>query len=102
MTPKRYTASTINDDALDELYANASKGWRRGDIWKQKAKEIERDRDIHCAELEQAQAAIKRVLAWCDQLDANARELTQDPTAEHPVAANVRHQLAEPKESTTP
>ena len=37
MTAKRYTADTINDDALDELYANPSKGWRRGDEWKKRA-----------------------------------------------------------------
>ncbi|MFD9405346.1 hypothetical protein ACFWA4_41850, partial [Streptomyces sp. NPDC060011] len=60
---KRHTASTTTDDALDELYANASKGWRRGDIWKAKAKEIEVDRDRLAEELEQAQATIERVRA---------------------------------------
>jgi hypothetical protein len=56
MSQQRHTASSINDDALDELYANASKGWRRGDIWKAKAIEIEADRD-------RAAAAIDRVRA---------------------------------------
>ncbi|MGA5668993.1 hypothetical protein ACPCTG_26360 [Streptomyces pseudogriseolus] len=37
MTPKRHTASTITDDALDALYDNANRGWRRGDEWKQRA-----------------------------------------------------------------
>ncbi|MDX3405548.1 hypothetical protein PV708_04820 [Streptomyces sp. ME02-6977A] len=37
MTAKRYTASSITDDALDALYGNASKGWRRGDRWKKRA-----------------------------------------------------------------
>ncbi|MEU5091697.1 hypothetical protein [Streptomyces sp. NPDC021356] len=33
----RYTADTINDDALDALYENANEGWRRGDQWKARA-----------------------------------------------------------------
>jgi len=37
MSQRRYTASDITDDALDALYANASKGWRRGDRWKERA-----------------------------------------------------------------
>ncbi|MGA5605946.1 hypothetical protein ACPCUF_33855 [Streptomyces griseoincarnatus] len=87
MTPKRYTASTVTDDALDALYENANEGWRRGDRWKERALA--------------AEAALARLTAWCDQLDATARKLTRDPAAEHPVAANVRHQLAEPKENST-
>ncbi|MGW5126704.1 hypothetical protein ACWEQ7_22140 [Streptomyces sp. NPDC004069] len=59
MSPTRYTASTINDNALDALYANASKGWRRGDIWKAKAEEIEADRDRLAAELEQLRTVLK-------------------------------------------
>lgn len=51
MSQPRYTADSITDDALDALYANASKGWRRGDIWKAKAVEIEADRDQLLAEL---------------------------------------------------
>jgi hypothetical protein len=38
---KRHTASTINDDDLDELYENASRGWRRGDEWKRRAEKAE-------------------------------------------------------------
>jgi hypothetical protein len=41
MSAPRYTADSITDDALDELYANASKGWRRGDRWKKRAEELE-------------------------------------------------------------
>jgi hypothetical protein len=85
---KRYTASDITDDALDALYANANKGWRRGDRWKERALA--------------AEAAIERVTSWCDQLDQGVRTLTKEPTAEHPVAANVRQRLAAPEESTTP
>lgn len=33
----RYTASTITDRALTGLYENASRGWRRGDAWKDRA-----------------------------------------------------------------
>ncbi|RMI92030.1 hypothetical protein BIU87_20720 [Streptomyces sp. ZS0098] len=87
MTPKRYTASTITDDALDALYDNANRGWRRGDEWKQRALA--------------AEAALARLTAWCDQLDATARRVTRDPAAEHPVAANVRHQMAKHEENTS-
>lgn len=37
MTQRRHTASSINDDDLDELYDNATRGWRRGDEWKARA-----------------------------------------------------------------
>jgi hypothetical protein len=37
MSPQRYTADTITDDALDALYENANRGWRRGDEWKTRA-----------------------------------------------------------------
>ncbi|MBJ6633349.1 hypothetical protein [Streptomyces sp. I5] len=87
MTPKRHTASTITDDALDALYDNANRGWRRGDEWKHRALA--------------AEAALARLTAWCDQLDATARKVTRDPTAEHPVAANVRHQMAKHEENTS-
>jgi hypothetical protein len=85
---KRYTASDITDDALDALYENANRGWRRGDEWKARA--------------EKAEAALKRLTDWCDQLDQGTRELTNERAAVHPVAAHVRHRLSEPKESTTP
>ncbi|MGW0865767.1 hypothetical protein [Streptomyces sp. NPDC002611] len=38
---KRHTADSITDDALDELYANANEGWRRGDRWKERAQAAE-------------------------------------------------------------
>lgn len=48
---RRYTASTITDDALDALYDNATKGWRRGDRWKDRAGKaeaaVERARAVH-------------------------------------------------------
>lgn len=37
MSKRRHTASTITDDDLEELYDNASRGWRRGDRWKARA-----------------------------------------------------------------
>jgi hypothetical protein len=88
MSKPRYTADTINDDALDELYENANRGWRRGDEWKARA--------------EHAEAAIERLTRWCDQLDEGVRERTGEPTAVHPVAANVRHQIAPPEENSAP
>lgn len=88
MTAKRYTADSITDDALDELYDNANRGWRRGDEWKARA--------------EKAEAALERLTKWCDQLDQGLRERLRDPAAEHPVAAHVRHRLTEPKENGTP
>lgn len=84
MKGRRYTASDIDDDALDALYENANRGWRRGDEWKAKALT--------------AEAAIARLTAWGDQLDDGVREMTKEPTAEHPVAAHIRARLAEPKE----
>ncbi|MER5600533.1 hypothetical protein [Streptomyces sp. NPDC002265] len=51
MSKRRHTASTITDDALDKLYANATAGWRRGDEWKARAEAaeaaVERVRQIH-------------------------------------------------------
>ncbi|MCO4699326.1 hypothetical protein LRR80_05420 [Streptomyces sp. RO-S4] len=62
MTPKRYTASTITDDALDALYDNANRGWRRGDEWKQRALA--------------AEAAVERVQQACHELPyAHARRI---------------------------
>ncbi|WP_431772210.1 hypothetical protein [Streptomyces cucumeris] len=55
MPLKRYTASTITDDALDTLYANASRGWRRGDRWKAEA-----------LEAKSALAEVLRIMSdWC-------------------------------------
>ncbi|MDX3839024.1 hypothetical protein [Streptomyces europaeiscabiei] len=88
MTKHRHTASTITDQTLDRLYENASRGWRRGDRWKDRA--------------EKAEAALARLTRWCDQLDEGARKLTGEPTAVHPVAANVRHQIAPPEENSAP
>lgn len=88
MKGKRYTASNIDDDALDALYENATRGWRRGDEWKAKALTTE--------------AAITRLTDWCEQLDQGVREMTKEPTAEHPVAAHIRARLAEPKEQSSP
>ncbi|MDQ0933779.1 hypothetical protein [Streptomyces turgidiscabies] len=88
MSRRRHTANSINDNDLDALYANANRGWRRGDRWK--------DRAI------KAEAALERLTRWCDQLDEGTQRLTGEPTAVHPVAANVRHQLAEPEENSAP
>lgn len=71
---KRHTADTITDDALDELYENANRGWRRGDEWKARA--------------EQAEAAVIRAYEWADELDEVARRV--HPEAVHPVAAGLR------------
>lgn len=51
---RRFTASTINDEALDQLYENANRGWRRGDAWKERALK--------------AEAAIVRVQQACHDL----------------------------------
>jgi len=88
MSRPRYTADTITDDALDDLYENANEGWRRGDRWKERA--------------EKAEAAIERLTRWCDQLNEGARKLAKEPTAIHPVAANVRHLIASPEENSAP
>ncbi|WP_435969326.1 hypothetical protein [Streptomyces sp. Qhu_M48] len=48
------------------------------------------DLDRLYAARDQAQAAVTRVLAWCDELDARTREVTEDPTAVHPIAFGVR------------
>ncbi|MEW2161420.1 hypothetical protein AB0912_00185 [Streptomyces sp. NPDC007084] len=37
MSKPRKTADSITDDDLDDLYDNASRGWRRGDEWKKRA-----------------------------------------------------------------
>jgi hypothetical protein len=80
MTPKRYTASDITDDALDALYANANEGWRRGDRWKERALAAE-------AAIERAERLARR---W-----AILR-------AHGGAAVELRKALAEPEESTTP
>ncbi|WP_318203000.1 hypothetical protein [Streptomyces sp. SCL15-4] len=88
MTRQRYTADTITDDALDELYETANHGWRRGDEWKDRALK--------------AEAALERLTKWCDELDTYARVVLKDDSAENPVAANIRARIAEPKETSTP
>lgn len=85
MSQQRHTADSITDDALDALYENANKGWRRGDEWKARA--------------ERAEATLERLTAWCDSLDQGVRERINDRTAVHPVAAHVRRQLADPEEN---
>ncbi|GAA5033049.1 hypothetical protein [Streptomyces siamensis] len=73
---KRHTASTITDDALDELYNNATEGWRRGDRWKERA--------------EAAEAALGRA----EQLATRWAVLRTHGGA----ATELRAALAEPKE----
>jgi hypothetical protein len=79
MSPERYTASTITDDALDALYANANEGWRRGDRWKERA--------------EAAEAAIERA----ERLARRWAILRTHGGA----AVELRAALAEPKENGT-
>ncbi|MFF7310533.1 hypothetical protein [Streptomyces sp. NPDC008137] len=81
MSPQRYTADTITDDALDELYENASRGWRRGDEWKDRARKAER--------------ALERVEALAYRWE------TALPVDE-PYARSLRAALAGPKENSTP
>jgi hypothetical protein len=64
MSQKRHTASSITDDALDQLYANASKGWRRGDEWKGRATA--------------AEAALRLVLAVAEVIEANGVKWAAD------------------------
>lgn len=82
MTQQRYTADTITDDALDALYENATRGWRRGDGWKSRA--------------EQAEAAIERVRAAlhvADEDDVTDWQRGYRACSRHALAA-----LIEPKE----
>jgi hypothetical protein len=79
MSQQRYTASTITDDALDALYENANRGWRRGDEWKRRA--------------EQAEAAIKRA----ERLARRWAILRAHGSA----ALELRGALAEPKEQSS-
>ena len=79
MSPERHTASTITDDALDALYANANEGWRRGDRWKERA--------------EAAEAAIERA----ERLARRWAILRTHGGA----AVELRAALAEPKENGT-
>lgn len=62
---ERLNANTIDDDALDALYARA----------------------------ERAEAAIERVRAYCDVRDTEARRLTGEPTAVDVFAEILRHKL---------
>jgi hypothetical protein len=56
-------------------------------------------------QLAEAQAAIARLTAWCDELDATARNIgigkNEDSGIVHPVAANIRAKLAPPEETST-
>ncbi|MEU0220253.1 hypothetical protein ABZ281_36595 [Streptomyces sp. NPDC006265] len=81
MSPQRYTADSITDDALDQLYANASRGWRRGDEWKSRAQKAER--------------ALERV-------EALAYRWETALAADTPYARSLRAALAGPKEQSTP
>ncbi|MGW1595279.1 hypothetical protein [Streptomyces sp. NPDC002343] len=83
MTPKRYTADTINDDALDELYENANRGWRRGDAWKARALK--------------AEAAIERAKALADRW-----QTARPGHPHHGFAVVLREALADPEETSTP
>lgn len=74
----RYTADTITDDALDELYENANEGWRRGDRWKERATK--------------AEAALDRVLYAAEVIEANGIKW---------AAESVRR-AAETEENSTP
>lgn len=80
MSKPRYTADTINDDALDELYENANEGWRRGDRWKERA--------------EKAEAAIERA----ERLARRWAILR----AYGGAAVELRKALAEPEETSAP
>lgn len=61
---KRHTADSITDAALDELYENANKGWRRGDEWKARA--------------EAAEAALDRVIYTAEVIEANGIKWAAD------------------------
>jgi hypothetical protein len=78
MSKPRHTASTITDDALDELYENASKGWRRGDEWKRRA--------------EQAEEALRMVVYVAEVIEANGIKW----------AADSIRRAAQTEESSTP
>jgi hypothetical protein len=104
MSQERHTASSITDDALDALYANASKGWRRSDIWKAKAVEIETDRDRAVAAIERARALHKpmgrgpfTVCTHCSGWDGNRCLGVVTPYPCDTITA-----LDEPKENSTP
>lgn len=80
MSAPRHTADSITDDALDELYANANRGWRRGDEWKERALKAE-------AAIARAERLARR---W-----AILRAYGGAPV-------ELRTALAEPKESSNP
>jgi hypothetical protein len=101
MSKPRKTASTITDDDLDELYDNAARGWRRGDIWKAKAVEMEADRDRADKALAQAErraAAAEAAVARAERLARRWAILRTHGGA----SVELRAALAEPKESTAP
>ncbi|NUS74968.1 MAG: hypothetical protein HOV70_02050 [Streptomyces sp.] len=80
MSKPRYTADTITDQALDELYENANKGWRRGDEWKKRA------------------LAAEAAIARADRLARRWAILR----AYGGAAVELRAALAEPKENSKP
>lgn len=93
--PVRHTADTITSDALDQLYTRAEQAER---VAQSAARDTAKAlTDYLAAEqrAEQVEAAITRVLAFCDELDATIVRLTNEPTAVHPVAATIRHHLAQ-------
>jgi hypothetical protein len=103
MSQQRYTASTINDDDLDELYANASKGWRRGDIWKAKAIEIEADRDRAAAAIDRVRALHQPMgrgpFTICTHCSGWNGTRCVGVVTPHPCETLIA--LAEPKENST-
>lgn len=101
MSDRRHTADSITDDALDALYENANRAWRRGDDWKAKAIEMEADRDRAdraLAQAEQRAAAAEAAVQRADRLARRWAILRTHGGA----AVELRAALAEPKESTTP
>lgn len=127
MTRVRYTADTITDDALDALYENANRGWRRGDEWKAKAEAadaevkrwiafIERGMDTHMKfSVVKPDGTTEELPCadWCyacrvEKAEAaveRARRLARRWAilrAYGGAAVELRKALADPEESTTP
>ncbi|MFG2899542.1 hypothetical protein ACGFZH_20975 [Streptomyces zaomyceticus] len=51
------------------------------------------DLDRLYGQLDRAEAAVARILRWCDELDARTREITEDPTRANRTATAVRYTL---------
>jgi prefoldin subunit 5 len=113
MSQKRHTASSITDDALDQLYERLRKAERAADLLAGSHRRVEQA-DAVTAETkrlmerrtttlreraERAEAALERLTKWCDELDAYARVVLQNDSAEHQIAANIRAAVADPKEN---